>query len=59
MMIVVGKNGPVYLLSDGQPAELPPEYLDPEKREERYAAINRSLGEECGTERAPLTPKKA
>ena len=58
MLIVVGKNGPVQLLSDGQPAQasaLP----EPEEREKQYAFIARRLQEECGLERAPaVKPEK-
>lgn len=59
MLIVVGKNGPVQLLSDGQPATqsaLP----ELEERERRYALIERRLQEECGLERAPVvSPEKS
>ena len=58
MLIVVGKNGPVQLLSDGQPAK-PAVLPEPEERERRYAVIERYLQEECGLERAPVvSPEK-
>lgn len=55
MLILIGKNGPVRLLSDGHPTAqpvMPP----PAEREKRYACIRERLGELCGTERAPLLP---
>ena len=58
MMIVVGKNGPVQLLSDGQPAK-PTALPEPEERARRYAFIERRLQEECGMERATVvTPEE-
>jgi hypothetical protein len=58
MLIVVGKNGLVQLLSDGQPAKAPA-LPEPEEREKRYALIERRLQEECGLERGPVAkPEK-
>ena len=58
MMIVVGENGPVQLLSDGQPAK-PSVIPEAEERERQYAFIERRLQEECGLERAPVVkPEK-
>jgi hypothetical protein len=58
MLIVVGKNGTVQLLSDGQPAKAPA-LPEREERERQYAVIERRLQEECGVERAPVVkPEK-
>jgi hypothetical protein len=54
MLIVMGKNGPVQLLADGQPTKasaLP----GPEERARRYAFIARRLQEEFGLEIAPAS----
>jgi hypothetical protein len=57
MLIVMGKNGSVQLLLDGQPAT--PSVPELEERERRYALIERRLQEEFGLEEISPTPARS
>lgn len=54
MLILMGKNGPIRLVSDARPSAPPIEKTPPPEREARYACIRERVDELCGVERAPL-----